>query len=152
MKMKCRIKYATLLSLLIASVLAFSGCTNPEKAKAEHLSRGDAYLKEGKFQEASIEYRNAIQIDDNLAAAHWGLAQAYEGLQRAQEAFDELRRTTQLDPNNLDARAKLGTIYLASSRGKPEPIAEADRLADEILQKDPNHIEGHILKALTILY
>ena len=144
--MKCRIKYATLLSLLIASVLTFSGCTNPEKAKAEHLSRGDAYLKEGKFQEASIEYRNAIQIDDNLAAAHWGLAQAYEGLQRAQEAFDELRKTTRLDPNNLDARAKLGTIYLASSRGKPEPIAEANRLADEILQKDPNHIEGHILK------
>ncbi len=30
-------------------------------------------------------------------------------------------------------------------RGKPEAIAEAERLANEVLAKDPNHIEGHIL-------
>ena len=66
-------------------MFALGGCTNPEKAKAAHLSKGEAYLKDSKFQEASIEFRNAIQIDDNLAAAHWGLARAYEGLQRSQE-------------------------------------------------------------------
>jgi tetratricopeptide (TPR) repeat protein len=144
MKTECRTKYVVLLSLLIAA-LALGGCTNPEKAKAAHLSKGDAYLKDSKFQEASIEYRNAIQIDDKLAAAHWGLARAYEGLQRAQEAFEELRKTTQLDPNNLEARAKLATIYLAASKGRPEYIAEAERLGNEMLQKDPNYVEGHIL-------
>ncbi len=145
MKTECRIKDVVLLSLLLTAVLAVGGCTNPEKAKAAHLSKGDAYLKDSKFQEASIEYRNAIQIDDKLAAAHWGLARAYEGLQRAQEAFEELRKTTQLDPDNLEARSKLGTLYLAASRGRPEYIAEAERLAKEILDKDPNHVEGHIL-------
>ena len=121
-------------------MLAVGGCTNPEKAKAAHLSKGEAYLKDSKFQEASIEYRNAIQIDDKLAAAHWGLARAYEGLQRFQEAFEELKKTTELDPNNLEARVKLGTLYIAASRGKPEFIAEAERLANEILQKDSNHV------------
>lgn len=147
MNMQCPrpFKYATLLSLLLASVLALAGCTNPEKAKAEHLSKGEAYLKESKFQEASIEFRNAAQIDDGLAAAHWGLARAYEGLQRGQEAFDELRKTVQLDANNLEARVKLGTIFIASGKGRPENIAEAERLANEILAKDANHIEGHIL-------
>jgi tetratricopeptide (TPR) repeat protein len=145
MKTECRIKYVVLLSLLLTAVFSFGGCTNPEKAKAAHLSRGDAYLKDSKFQEASIEYRNAIQIDDKLAAAHWGLARAYEGLQRPQEAFEELQKTTQLDPNNLEARTKLGTLYIASSRGRSEYIAEAERLGNEILQKDPNYIEGHIL-------
>ncbi len=147
MKTPCRnyLKYSTLLSFLLAAVFALGGCSNPEKAKAEHLSKGEAYLKESKFQEASIEFRNAIQIDGKLAAAHWGLARAYEGLQRAQEAVEELRKTTELDPNNMEARSKLGNIYLGASRGRPEYIAEAERLAKEMLQRDPNYIEGHIL-------
>ncbi len=145
MKTKCRTKDVVLLSLLLTATLALGGCSNPEKAKAAHLSKGDAFLKDSKFQEASIEYRNAIQIDDKLAAAHWGLSRAYGGLQRAQEAFEELKKTAELDPNNLEARATLGTVYLQASRGRPEYIAEAERLANEILQKDSNYVEGHIL-------
>ena len=55
--------------------------TDPEKAKAEPLAKGEAYLKDSKFQEATLEFRNALQIDDKLAAAHWGLARAFEGLE-----------------------------------------------------------------------
>ncbi|HYJ89322.1 MAG TPA: tetratricopeptide repeat protein [Pyrinomonadaceae bacterium] len=147
MKTECRVTLyrATLLSVLLAALFAISGCTNPEKAKIAHVEKGEVYLKAEKFQEASLEFRNAVQIDEKLASAHWGLARAYEGLQRFQEAFDELRKTTQLDPENLDARVKLGNYYIAAAKGNPQLVAEADRLAKEILQKDPNHIEGHIL-------
>src|SRR5688572_32726923 len=147
MKNECRVTLyrATLLSVLLAALFAISGCTNPEKAKIAHVERGEVYLKDEKFQEASLEFRNAIQIDEKLASAHWGLARAYEGLQRFQEAFEELRKTTQLDPDNLDARVKLGNYYIAAGKGNPELIAEAERLAKEILLKDPNHVEGHIL-------
>jgi tetratricopeptide (TPR) repeat protein len=145
MERQSYLKSLAVLSLLLAAVLALSGCTNPEKAKAAHVNKGEAYLKESKFQEAAIEFRNAIQIDDKLAAAHWGLARAYDGLQRFQEGFEELKKTTELDPNNLEARSKLGNIYLLGSKGRPEFIAEADRLAKEILQKDPNYVEGRIL-------
>src|SRR5215510_10214388 len=125
MRSECqnRVSLTFLLSVFIAAVLLFTGCTNPEKAKAEHLSKADAYLKQGKFQEASIEYRNALQIDDKLAAAHWGLVLAYEGLERYQEAFEELKRTVDLDPNNLDARVRLGNYYLNSAKGNTEIIA-----------------------------
>src|SRR5207253_11045863 len=33
----------------------------------------------------------------------------------------------------------------AGSQQAPAAISEAERLAKEVLQKDPNHIEGHIL-------
>ena len=147
MKTECRSKvyYATLLSVLFAAIFAISGCTNPEKAKIAHVEKGEAYLKEEKFQEASLEFRNAIQIDEKLASAHWGLARSYEGLQRFQEAFEELRKTTDLDADNLDARVKLGNYYIAAAKGHPELVAEAERFANQILQKDANHIEGHIL-------
>lgn len=137
--------YPSVLCVLLLAVLALSGCTNAEKSKAEHVRRGDAYLKDQKYQEASLEYRGALQIDGNMAAAHWGLAQAFEGLQRIPEMVDELRRTVDLDKNNLDARVKLGNYYLAFSKGQAQLIDEADRLAKEIIEHDPNNIEGHIL-------
>jgi tetratricopeptide (TPR) repeat protein len=153
MKTECRSKvyYATLLSVLLAAIFAISGCSNPEKAKIAHVEKGEAYLKDEKFQEASLEFRNAIQIDEKLASAHWGLARSYEGLQRFQEAFEELRKTTELDADNLDARVKLGNYYIAAAKGHPDMVAEADRLAKQILQKDPNHVEGHILMG-SVLY
>ena len=137
--------YTSLLCLLLAALITLSGCTNAEKAKAEHVSRGEAYLKDLKYQEASLEFRNAIQIDENLAAAHWGLARAHEGLQRYPEMIDSLRKTLELDKTNQDARIKLGNYYLAASMGRQELIAEADRLAKEALERDANNIEGHIL-------
>src|SRR6266850_3680262 len=106
MNSECRgyFYYTTLLCLLLAAVISLGGCANPEKAKAEHLSRGEAYLKDSKFQEASLEFRNALQIDDKLAAGHWGLARAYEQLQRFPEMIEELRRAVELDKDNLEAR------------------------------------------------
>ena len=135
----------TLFCLLLAVAVSSTGCANPEKAKADHVKKGEAYLKDSKFQEASLEFRNAIQIDDKLADAHWGLARAFEGLERFPEMLDELRKTVTLDQNNLEARIKLGNYYLAGSRGRADVIAESERLAKEVLAKDPNHIEGHIL-------
>ncbi|MDT5121991.1 MAG: hypothetical protein QOC96_1473 [Acidobacteriota bacterium] len=141
---------AFLLTLLLTT-LALSGCKNKAAAKADYVKRGEAFLKDKKYQEASIEFRNAIQIDDHLGSAHWGLAQAYEGLQRWGEMMDELKRAVDLDANNLDARIRLGNYYLAPYNRTAEMIAEGERLAKEVLQKDPNHIEGHILMA-TVLY
>ena len=135
----------SLFCVLLAAIISLAGCTNPEKAKAEHIKKGDAYLKDSKFQEASLEFRNAIQIDDKLAAAHWGLARAFEGLERFPEMIDELRKTVTLDKENLDARIKLGNYYLAGSRSRADIVAEAERLAKEVLEKDPKNIEGHIL-------
>ena len=137
--------YRSLLCLLLLAVIGLGGCTNAEKAKAEHVKRGEAYLKELKYQEASLEFRNAIQIDGNLGAAHWGLARAYEGLLRFPEMIDELRKTLDLDQTNQEARVKLGNYYLAAANGRPELVSEAERLAKETLERDQNHIEGHIL-------
>ena len=75
-RIECRVKSSLpiLPALLLALLFVLSGCTSPEKAKAEHVSRGEAFLNEQKFQEAALEFRNAVQIDEKYAAAHWGLA------------------------------------------------------------------------------
>ncbi|HEX9919611.1 MAG TPA: tetratricopeptide repeat protein, partial [Pyrinomonadaceae bacterium] len=140
---------SVLLAFLVAAcAFATVSCSNPEKAKAEHVQRGETYLTEKKFQEASLEFRNAVQIDDKLAQAHWGLARAYEGMEQYLQALDELRRTIALDANNLEARVRLGNYYILfyQRERKDEFRAEAEKLYQDVLQKDPNNIEGHILK------
>ena len=58
---------SVLLACLVAAfAFATLACSNPEKAKVEHVQRGEAYLTEKKYQEASLEFRNAAQIDDKL--------------------------------------------------------------------------------------
>ena len=75
---KTSLPFRVALLLATLSLFLLSACTSPEKAKAEHVSRGEAYLKDQKFQEAALEFRNAVQIDEKFANAHWGLARAYE--------------------------------------------------------------------------
>src|SRR5262245_20749704 len=122
-------KYQTLLCLLLAAVISLAGCTNPEKAKAEHVSKGEAYLKDSKFQEATLEFRNALQLDDKLAVGHWGFAKGFEGLARFPEMIQELEKTVQLDPNNLEGKNKLGNYYLIASRGRSDVVDLAEKLA-----------------------
>src|SRR5436190_1558189 len=121
---RVKFSFAVLPALLLAALFVLSGCTSPEKARAEHIARGEAFLKDQKFQEAALEFRNAIQLDDKSGQAHWGLARSYEGLQRYQEAFEELRRAVDLDKNNLDARVSLGNYYMATANPSAEAIAE----------------------------
>lgn len=145
---RCRWQQNIILSLLLLALLGLASCTNPQKAKQAHVDRGEGYLKEEKFQEASLEFRNAIQIDDTFAAGHWGLARAYEGLKRIPEAFDEAKRAADLDANHLDSRVKLGNYYLLFN---PPAIDEANSLADYVLSQNSGHIDGHILKASVLM-
>ena len=66
---ECRRRFTVLSFLLafIAAAVFMAACTTPEKAKAQHVTRGQSLLKDKKFQEASIEFRAAPQIDDRLA-------------------------------------------------------------------------------------
>jgi tetratricopeptide (TPR) repeat protein len=144
-----------LSAVLLACLVAFAAsCTSPEKAKAEHVARGEAFLKERRWQEASLEFRNAIQIDENLAAAHWGLAQAYEGLGRGSEYIEELQRTVKLDPANIQARVRLANGFLAAygQKKNPEFLAEAERLANEIVAREPSNPDGRILQANVVFF
>lgn len=113
-------------------------------SKQTHLERGEEYLQKRKFHEAVMEFRAAAEIDKDSAEAHWGLARAYEHLGRLFETVEELRRTVELNPEKIEAKAKLGNYYLLV---EPPMIGETEKLLEEIFAQDANFIEGHILKA-----
>ena len=91
-----------------------------------------------------MEFRAAADIDRDSAAAHWGLARAFEHLEQFNEALEELRKTAALAPENLEAKTKLGNYYLLV---QPPMIAETEKVLEEVFAKDAGFIEAHILKA-----
>ena len=113
-------------------------------SKDKHIARGEEYLQKRKFQEALMEFRAAAEIDKESAAAHWGLARAYENLGQFYETVGALQKVSQLNPDNLDAKTKLGNYFLASV---PPQTDETQILLEDIFARNPNFIEAYVLKA-----
>jgi tetratricopeptide (TPR) repeat protein len=114
------------------------------QSKDKHIARGEEFLQKRKFQEAVMEFRAAADIDKDSAAAHWGLARAFENLGQFNEALEELRKTSDLAPENMEAKTKLGNYYLLV---QPPMVAETEKIIEEVFVQDANYIEAYILKA-----
>jgi len=52
-----------------------AGCSqDPNVKKRKLLESGQRYFDKGQYQEAAIQFENAIQVDDRFADAHYKLA------------------------------------------------------------------------------
>jgi tetratricopeptide (TPR) repeat protein len=135
--------FTFLLLLVLALSCVFTAACGSQ-SNEKHLARGEEYLQKRKFQEAVMEFRAAADIDKTSAEARWGLARAFENLGQLHETIEELRGTSALAPDHLEAKTKLGNLLLA---GQTPQIDEAGVLLEDILARDPNFVEAHILKA-----
>jgi tetratricopeptide (TPR) repeat protein len=127
--------------LLACALLA---CQSEEARQAQHLERGEAFLKEEKWTEAQLEFKNAVRMDPKAAAAHYGLARAFLGGRDLRRAYWELEETVRLDPNNSDARLRHAEFLLFMKR---EDIERALAHADAVLAAEPTRWEALVLRA-----
>ncbi len=129
------------LYLLLCLSLFLLACGH---STAAFVAKGEEFLQKRKFNDALMQFKAAVESDRDSAAAHWGMARAYENLGQFNETVDELRKVVEFDGNNLEAKAKLGNYFLLV---QPPMISETEKLRDEILKADHSFIEGHILSA-----
>jgi tetratricopeptide (TPR) repeat protein len=140
---ECRFfQFSFLLLFAFSAGIALSACGSHSHQK--HIALGEDYLQKRQFQAAVMEFRAAGDIDKESPDAHWGLARAFENLGQYNETVGELRETARLAPNNLEAKAKLGTYYLIDASPN---IGETETLIEDIFARDPNFVEGFVLKA-----
>jgi tetratricopeptide (TPR) repeat protein len=130
--------------VLLAAVLILAACQGDTERLAEHQRRGEAYLEEGDYAAAIIEYKNMLQLDPNRADAHYGLAKALIGDKKIRKAYWELQETVRLDPNNLDARLEYGQFLLF---GKESEIEDALAQSEAVLAVEPERASAWVLKA-----
>ena len=129
--------------IAVGVAVAIIGCNrSPAEKKARHIQRGDQYYGEQRYREAVIEYRNALRIDTKNAHAIQRLGLSYYQLGELGPSFPFLLKTKELVPDDIEARLKLGTMYLAGRKN-----TEAREEAAFILEKNPKNLDALLLWA-----
>jgi tetratricopeptide (TPR) repeat protein len=139
-----RIVFSAVAALLIA------GCSrDPVAATRRYIESGDRYAAQGKYGEAAIEYRNAIKRTPQSVEAHSKLAAAAAGAHDAETAVGETLRLAELQPDDVAAQVRAGSIYLLAGR-----FADAKKSAEAALRLDGTDASAHILlgQALAALH
>jgi tetratricopeptide (TPR) repeat protein len=138
------------LVVVLAALSLVSCSRDPNVAKKRYLENGNRYFARGKFKEASIMYRNALQKDQRYGPAYYRLALTDLKLGRIPNALNELRRALELipkeQPEHADSEVRLAEIYLAFTR-ESQLLMEVEGITKDLLQRDPNSFDGHRLTA-----
>src|SRR5947209_2872026 len=104
--------------LLLVAVLLVSACDSPEQRAQSYYDRGIALIEKNDDLAARLELLNAIKFKSDKIEAWRALAGINERTKAYPQLFDNLRRIVELDPNDIEARTKLGKMLLAG--GAPE--------------------------------
>ena len=113
---------------------------SPDSAKKEYFARAEQYFAEKKYDEAIVEYRNALQQDPQFGDARFKLAEAYVAKSDYSKAYPEYIRAADLKPDDLGLQLRAGSMLLLGRR-----FEEARTRARAILTKDPANLEALIL-------
>ena len=142
-----QVRSSRTLIVAIAALLLLAGCSRSAQGRIE---KGNQLFAAGKYQEAELEYRNAIQKDPNLGEAQYRLGLTEIELNRGLAAYQPLRRAVELMPDNVAAKVKLADVDFAVLVTDPKHpqrfYDEVGKIADQLLVKDPSSFDGLRLK------
>ena len=135
---------------VVTFTLFLSACGDSESSKRRLVDTGKKYFASGKFKEASIIFRKAISKDPRFGEAYYHLGITDLRLGRYGDALRSLRRASELQPENEDAHARLGelylSIYLADRKRGKQFLSDLEELSDRVLKRNPNSFEGRRMK------
>ncbi len=130
-------------------VVAFSllaGCSrDPKVARDKYFNSAQQYLKDGRYEEAAIQFRNALQKDNGHIPSYLGMAKAFQQMGNHQNAVGVYQQVLKLDGSNVEARLRLGQYLLASALRDPELFKKAQQEAEAIVKVEPSNVEAHLL-------
>lgn len=144
---KCT-KTKSLAKTLLMSVAFFGliACSTPEEVKQSHLENGLELLDEKDYIKASIEFRNALQIDDRFVPAWYGMSLVEEYNEEWSKVIVLLNRVVELEPTHIDAQVRLGTMMMMVGQ-----LDTAVEISDTALLLDNQNAEVLALKAAVLL-
>lgn len=110
------------------------------KEPPEEFNRGVELFQQGKYLEAIEQWRKATEKDENLAAAWFNMAVAYDITRQDSLAIECYHRAAKMRPNDPDP-----WIYLAQlhrRREEPYLAAQAYKNACQLQKDDPELLNG----------
>jgi predicted Zn-dependent protease len=134
-------------AVLAFCLLSLTGCGRNLQF---YIESGNRLYDAGKYDDATIQYRKALQKDAKSGEAHYRLALVELKLEKPIQAYGELQRAVELMPDHIQALFRLGqlalTIYNADSRHPAQLYQQAAKMAALLLGKQPDGFEGNLLQ------
>ena len=122
-------------------MLLLAGCGgDPLAIRQKCVTNGNELFNKGKYRDASILYRRALQLDPKYANAWYRLGLVSLKLGDLKGAAAAFQRTHTLDPNNDDASIRLADIYVRSSLIGLDDNARRRKI--EVLQPIVEHLRA----------
>lgn len=115
-----------------------AGAEHCTTSPAIHFSLGNAYAKEGQFEQAAAAFTKAIQLGhDKNASLFYNLGNALAGSRRFEEAETSYLSALSQDPRHLNAIRALALLYYTLER-----VNEARAEAQKLIDLDPGGSHG----------
>lgn len=122
-------------------LLSLFPSTNKDEITEEQIKEaegfkndGNSHMKNSEYEQAIIEYTNAIRLNPYNAVYYCNRAAAYSRLEKHMDAINDCKKAIQLDPCYGKAYGRLGIAY--SNLNKYEDACKAYAQA---LKYDPNN-------------
>ena len=113
---------------------------------SNYVHQGLRYYEHGRWQEATVAFKDAIEIKPNYAVAYYGLAVTYSRLEIWEEALTFFERTVELSPGHAQGYLGLGITYNMLGLD-----TEAMKALKEAVRINPRFAEAHYALALNYL-
>src|ERR1700730_6449374 len=144
-------KRACFLASAAAGLFLMACNRDPQAMRDKCVRSGNKYYADGKYKEASILYRRALQFDPKSGEAYYRLGLVELTLRAYGDAARALERATSLDPGNEEATVRLAELYIAAFAANPQSnkhsLDEARPLVAQVLKGNPKSFGGLRLEA-----
>ncbi|MFN7918869.1 MAG: tetratricopeptide repeat protein [Bryobacteraceae bacterium] len=136
------------LILALIALLMLAGC---KRSAQQYVELGNKAFESGLYEDAAIQFQNAIRRDPNSGEAYFGLGMTALRQDKAQLAFQGLSRAVALAPDHEPAKVALGNLalsaYLADTRRPQALYDQIAKLGNDLLARNPSSIHGLRFKA-----
>src|SRR5580704_1945319 len=135
-----------ILPLVVSAGVMVSCRQSPE----QYVAKGNNFFTAGKYEDAIINYKKAIQRDPKFGDGYYRLGLAELKTGKGRDAYSALNSASILLPDRADVKVTLADLLLLGYLGdKNRPVAiykQLTKLSDDLIAKDPNSYDGLRIK------
>ena len=123
----------TVPAAVLAATALLSACGGAQSRFDSHMKRGQEYFAQGDYTKASIEFRNAVQIEPKNVQARLAAGRVAEKLQHPREAYGLYQSVVDSAPDNAEGAEDFGRLLVLSRQ-----TDEALKVIEPALVKHPD--------------
>jgi len=135
-----------LRALGLGALLLVAACDSPKEKEAKYVAHGKELFDGGDYVKASLEFKNALQINPAGLEAQYFLGLIAERQHDPNTAMTAFQRVADADPKNFEAHLKAGQYALLAGDADT-----AKHYGDDLVTIDPKRPDGHTMRAAALM-